>query len=115
MTSDHRADRQRLQQLLMGQLPSAEVERLSADYSDDGRLQELAESLADTGDTLVDSLRNAQTQVDPDAERLVERLLERLNLARPASTDTAAINLSDSLSQPGSPIPASRPLPERFE
>src|SRR5436190_7796403 len=77
------ADQDLLRKLLLGQLPSAEAERLAAEYADDSRLAELAESLAGKDDTLLNLLRNHETVVDADSECLVERLLERLQLAQP--------------------------------
>ena len=51
------ADQDQLQKLLLGQLPSVEVERLATEYADDSRLAELAESLAGQDDALLHLLR----------------------------------------------------------
>ena len=114
------ADQDLLQKLLLGQLPSAEVERLATEFADDGQLAELAESLVGKDDALLDLLHNHETDVvDPDAERLVERLLERLKPVLPVKPrdDTAAMNLADASTEPSSPDVTAKPqkLPERLE
>ncbi len=53
MPALHSADQDLLHKLLLGQLSTAEVERLATEYADDGRLAELAESLAGKGDALL--------------------------------------------------------------
>ena len=116
----HTADQEQLQKLLLGQLSTAEVERLATEYADDDRLAELAESLAGKDDALLALLHNHETAVvDPDGERLVERLLERLKPALPAKPrdDTAAMKLADASTEPSSPEVTGKPqkLPERLE
>src|SRR5258705_4474487 len=65
MTSALRkADQDLLHKLLLGQLSSAEAERLALEYADDSRLAELAESLACKDDTLLELLRHHGTVVD---------------------------------------------------
>ncbi len=120
MAALHSADQDLLQKLLLGQLSTADVERLATEYADDGRLAELAESLAGKGDALLDLLHNHETAVvDPDGERLVERLLERLKPALPDKPrdDTAAMRLADASTEPSSPDLNAPPpkLPERLE
>ena len=120
MPALHSADQEQLQKLLLGQLSTAEVERLATEYADDGRLAELAESLAGKDDALLALLHNHETAVvDPDGERLVERLLERLKPALPAKPrdDTAAMRLADASTEPSSPdlMGKAQPLPERLE
>ena len=56
------ADQDLLQKLLLGQLSTAEVERLATEYADDGRLAELAESLAGKDDALLALLQNHEEQ-----------------------------------------------------
>ncbi len=114
------ADQEQLQKLLLGQLPSVEVERLATEYADDSRLAELAESLAGQDDALLHLLHNHETAViDPDGERLVERLVQRLKPALPVSPrdDTAAMNRADVSTEPSSPAVTGAPqkLPERLE
>ena len=87
----HTADQEQLQKLLLGQLSTAEVERLATEYADDDRLAELAESLAGKDDALLALLHHHETAVvEPDGERLVERLLERLKPALPAKPRSSA-------------------------
>src|SRR5436190_10999147 len=113
------ADQDLLRKLLLRQLPSAEAERLAAEYADDGRLAELAESLAGKDDTLLNLLRNHETVVDADAERLVERLLERLHLAQPARPRdmTGPLSLPYEASATGAlaAAPGAQLLPEQLE
>ncbi|MDB5334611.1 MAG: hypothetical protein JWN70_230 [Planctomycetaceae bacterium] len=95
MTVFQDLDRDLLQKLLLGELPSAEVERLAAQYADDDRLAELGESLVAHDETLVDLLHNRETVVDVDGERLVERLLVRLrsdHSGSPKDNSTEAFN-----------------------
>lgn len=63
MSSLHNADQEQLQKLLLSQLSTAGVERLATEYSDDGRLSELAESLAAKQEALLVLLRNHETAV----------------------------------------------------
>ncbi len=59
-------DQEQLQKLLLGQLPTAEVERLATEYADDSRLAQLAESLTGQDDALLHLLHNHETAVvDP--------------------------------------------------
>ncbi|MBC8117646.1 MAG: serine/threonine protein kinase [Candidatus Saccharimonas sp.] len=114
------ADQDQLHKLLLGQLPSAEVERLATEYADDSRLAELAESLAGQDDALLHLLHNHETAVvDPDGERLVERLVQRLKPALPVQPrdDTAAMNRADVTTEPSLLTAMGQPqkLPERLE
>ena len=116
----HNADQEQLHKLLLGQLPTAEVERLATEYADDGRLAELAESVAGKDDALLALLHNHETAVvDPEGERLVERLLERLKPALPDNPrdDTAAMKIAAASTEPSSPDVTAPPpkLPERLE
>ncbi|MBC7815294.1 MAG: protein kinase, partial [Planctomycetaceae bacterium] len=120
MPALHNANQDLLHKLLLGQLPTAEVERLATEYADDGRLAELAESLAGQDDALLDLLHNHETAVvEPEGERLVERLLERLKPALPVKPrdDTAAIRLAGAATEPSSSdwTAKPQPLPERLE
>src|SRR6266446_6294866 len=114
-----KADQDLLHKLLLGQLPSAEAERLALEYADDSRLAELAESLAGKDDTLLELLRHHGTVVDPDAERLVDRLLQRLRLGRAArpGDDTAAPKIAGAALELGvaAAAPAAGPLLEQLE
>lgn len=78
MAASRDFDQDIMQKLLLGELPSADVERLAAKYADDERLSKVAESLTGQHETLVDLLHNHETQVDVDGELLVARLLVRL-------------------------------------
>ena len=120
MPALHNADQEQLQKLLLGQLSTADVERLATEYADDGRLAELAESLTGQDDALLALLHNHQTAiVDPEGERLVERLLQRLKPAIPTKPrdDTADMNRADVTTEPSSPNVTTepQPLPERLE
>jgi serine/threonine protein kinase/Leucine-rich repeat (LRR) protein len=114
------ADQDRLQKLLLGQLPTAEVERLATEYADDGRLAALAESLAGQEDALLSLLHNHEkAAVDPEGERLVARLLERLKpaLCVAPRDETTAMYQADASTELSSPSVASKPqsLPEWLE
>lgn len=90
-------DQDLLQKLLLGKLPSAEVERLATEYADDDRLSELAESVVGTGDTLLELLHNHETVADPEGEQLVERLLVRLrpDLSLHSLASSGTVHLND--------------------
>ena len=80
----------------------------------------MAGSLAGKDDALLALLHNHETAVvDPEGERLVERLLERLIPALPDKPrdDTAAMKLADASTEPSSPDVTAPPpkLPERLE
>ena len=120
MPSPHNMDRELLEKLLLGQLPTAEVERLATEYADDARLAELAESLAGTNDTLLNLLHDQETvMIDPEGEKLVERLLARLQpeLSEKPRDDTAAMQVPESVTEGGLPEfpPRSKTLPEKLE
>ena len=67
MVTLRNADQDLLHKLLLGQLPTAEVERLATEYADDGRLAELAESVAGRDDELLRLLHHHEAAVvDPD-------------------------------------------------
>src|SRR5580765_2084338 len=113
MTSALReTDQELMLKLLLGQLPSSEVERLAVKYASNSRLAEVAEYLAGMGDTLIDSLRNPAIQIDPAAERLVKRLLERLRVRRPCD-ETGILDSSPYSAVSGEA--AAQVLPERLE
>ena len=114
------ADQEKLQKLLLGQLPTADIERLATEYADDSRLAELADSLTGQNDALLELLHNHETaMIDPEGERLVGRLLERLKPAFPVKPhdDTAAMNKADASTEPSSPAAKglSQKLPGQFE
>lgn len=90
-------DQDLLQKLLLGRLPSSEVERLAREYVNDDRLSELAESVVGTGDTLLELLHNHETVADPEGEQLVERLLVRLrlDLSQHSLAGSGAVHLND--------------------
>jgi serine/threonine protein kinase/uncharacterized membrane protein len=99
-----------LKKLLLGQLPVAEAERLSQTYADDSRLAELAEAVGKPDDTLLTDLRNHQTQADPNADRLIDRLKQRL---RGAVSQASAF--SDTVGVTGDPSAPVQALPEFLE
>ncbi len=107
MTSDHsHADPDLLQKLLLGQLPSAQVDELAAACAEDRRVAEVAESLAGSDDTLLNLLRNQDTVVSPEDERLVERLQERLQANLSASPLEATADLDpQTVKSTTSPVP----------
>ncbi len=101
-----------LKKLLLGQLPVGEAERLSVVYADDNRLAVLAEAIGKPDDTLLTDLRNHQTQADPNAERLIARLKQRL---RSAVVEASAINDTVGLvGDPSAPVQASPEFLEYF-
>lgn len=114
------AEQEQLQKLLLGQLPTAEIERMATEFADDSRLAELAESLVGKDDALLSLLQNHEASVvDPEGERLVERLLQRLKPAIPfkPGDETFAVNKADATTEPSSfNVAAMLPvLPERLE
>lgn len=114
-TAPH-TDQVLLQKLLLGQLPTAEVERLATEYAADERLATLAESLTNSSDDLLGLLRHHQTAViDSEGERLVERLLERLKPVLPP--ETASLNQTNVNTEPSSPNVTGMPekLPANLE
>jgi serine/threonine protein kinase len=94
-TPRSQADVELLEMLILGQLPVAEAERLAVEYADDARLVELAEAASACNDTLLDSLRNHQTQIDPVADHLVDRLVQRMT-----KSDSSAGSDTDTITQP---------------
>ncbi len=120
MAAVENADQALLHKLLLGQLPTADVERLATEYADDSRLAELAESLAGQEDDLMRLLHDHKTAaIDPEGERLVERLVQRLKPAIPVKPgdNTAAVNRADASTEPSLPAASGKqhPLPERLE
>ena len=114
----HPADQDLLQKLLLGQLPSAEAERLAAQCTDDSRLAALADSLSGQ-DTLLNLLKHQETAVDSDAERLVARLVQRLQTVLPVALahETAGSNPTDATLPPSvfAAGPGTQTLPEQLE
>ena len=78
MSSPRLSDVELLEKLLLGQASAAEIEQLAQQYADDSRLAELAETVVNRGDTLLEALRGLRPIDDAEADRLVERLLQRL-------------------------------------
>ncbi|MDB5388357.1 MAG: hypothetical protein JWM11_4003 [Planctomycetaceae bacterium] len=119
MTTIRNLDQDLLRKLLLGQLPSAEVERCANEIAGDCRLAELAESLVEDHDTLLEMLHHHETKVDPDGECLVERLLMRLQpeFANDSGIESAGTTSADVAVDPNSPRMTSQhpPLPECFE
>jgi serine/threonine protein kinase len=76
-----------LKKLLLGQLPSAQAEKLVLDYADDSRIAEVGESLASQSDTMMDLLPGQETTVNPDVEHLVARLQQRLQNVVPEGSN----------------------------
>jgi len=105
------ADVELLAKLVLGQLPVAEAERLAVEYADDSRLAELAEAVADSNDTLIDSLRNHQTLDDANADQLVGRLIARLQGAAKSKSPLD----DDTLGYTPSAAPAGQAMPDRLE
>ncbi len=116
MTAFQDLDRELLQKLLLGELPSAEVERLAAQYADDDRLAELGESLVAHDETLDELLHNHETALDVAGERLVERLLVRLRpkLARTSERDATEAYQPEAGTEPRS-LEMTVALPGRLE
>ncbi len=110
------ADVELLAKLVLGQLPVDEAERLAVEYADDSRLAELAEAVANSNDTLLDSLRNHQTMDDANADRLVGRLIARLKGSDASKSD--ASKLADPFGETGgyvSHTAVEAPMPEKLE
>lgn len=114
-----KADQDLLQKLLLGQLTDAEADRLAAEYSDDSRLAELAESLPGRDDPVLELLRNYKVAaLDDEGERLIARLLQRLQVAPPVGPrdETAVLTGAEVSTHPGVPAVAKQtPLPARLE
>ena len=104
------ADAESLRKLLLGQLPVAEVECLAVEYADDARISQLAESLVNGNDTLLDSLRHHETEPNPSVDQLVERLLRRLQLPEATSSSTGDTKDAGPVAT-GTP----QPIPEYLE
>ena len=103
-------DVESLRKLLLGQLPVVEVERLAAEYADDSRIVDLAESLAIRNDTLLDSLRQHETAPDSESDQLVDRILERLKQANILKS-----RVGGTVDHSGSETVREQPIPERLE
>lgn len=112
------ADPELLKKLVLGQLPSAQAEKLAVECADDSRVVEVAESLDGQNDTVMNLLPNQETVVDPDDERLVQRLQARLKAAIPVpeveATAASAAGVTQSPGPVSAPAPAA-PLPARLE
>ncbi len=112
------ADPELLKKLVLGQLPSAQAEKLAVECADDSRVVEMAESLDGQNDTVMNLLPNQETVVDPDDERLVQRLQARLKAAISVpEVEATAANAAGVTQSPGpvsAPAPAA-PLPARLE
>src|SRR5215218_2483272 len=120
MPDQHHHDQDLLQQLLLGQLPSAEMERLSVEHADDSRLKELAESIVAQNDTLLSQLKDHETVADSGTDRLVQRLQQRLQAVLPVRPheETAILSAADSATHQRpyvAPYTATTTLPERLE
>lgn len=128
MPDQHQPDQELLQQLLLGQLPSAEAERLSVEYADDSRLARLAESIVAHNDTLVSQLKDHETLADSGTDKLVQRLQQRLQAVLPSRPHevTAILSAADSVAGlvaasvadrggRGVAEPLAQTLPERLE
>ncbi len=105
-----KADPELLKKLVLGQLPSAQAEQLAAECVDDSRIAELAESLGDNVDTVMNLLPHQDTVVDPDDELLVLRMQQRLKAALPVPAVAATQS-----AMPAAVPAATPPLPARLE
>jgi len=109
-TQRKQADVESLEKLLLGQLPVVEAERLAVECADDSRVPEVAEALAGRDDTLLDSLRNHQTETDSQVDDLAARLIQDLKApAASQASSSGTLPLSDEVP------PTPQPLPERLE
>jgi serine/threonine protein kinase len=112
--SQHPDDQELLGRLLQGKLPLAEVERLAVVYADDKRLAALAETLLGQEDTFAEALRGCRAAIDPAAEQLVERLVERLRHMRTDFGLDATV-LVDTPAADGAGGESEAPRPQRLE
>ena len=79
MPSPMTSELKRLRQLATGRLRPEEVKHLNGVLDDPARFDELATSLTLDAGSLLDSLRRLPTGTNPDADRLVGRLLQRID------------------------------------
>ena len=102
-TSNSQADDKLIEQLVLGQLPLAEAERLAVQLADDSRVAMVAEAASDT---LVNSLRNHETTDDSQSAALVERMVQRLKpLADPPEQFGETVGVESDGSHSHEPIP----------
>jgi serine/threonine protein kinase/Leucine-rich repeat (LRR) protein len=109
-----KVDEELLRKLLLGQLASAEIERLEAELADDSRLAALGETMTGKGDALLEQLCGLKPLENPPADPCAQRLIERL---RPFLDQQANVteSVSETTGSAGSSVAPAESIPERLE